>query len=121
MRAKLPVSSDITHTTLAVLSIGALIVASFWVLRPFLFSIIWAGLIVIATWPLLVKLEARFAMKRGFTVALMTLALLLMVLIPITLAIVTIVANTSAISEKAQSLPSLACPRRRTGSSAFRW
>jgi predicted PurR-regulated permease PerM len=51
MRAKLPVPNDITHTTLAVLSIGALIVASFWVLSPFLFSIIWAGLIVIATWP----------------------------------------------------------------------
>lgn len=107
MRAKLPVSNDITHTTLAVLSIGALIMASFWVLRPFLFSIIWAGLIVIATWPLLLKFEARFAMKRGFTVALMTLALLLMVLIPITLAIITIVSNTGTIAEKVQSLPTL--------------
>ena len=105
MRAKLPVSRDITHTTLSVLSIGVLIVSTFWVLRPFLVSIIWAGLIVIATWPVLEKLEARFVKKRGFAVALMTLALLLIVLIPITLAIVTIVDNASTISEKAQSLP----------------
>jgi len=110
MRAKLPVSRDITHTTLAVLSIGLLIVSSFWVLRPFMFSIIWAGLIVIATWPVLEKLEARLAKKRGLAVALMTLALLLMVLIPITLAIVTIVDNAGTISEKVQSLSTLSLP-----------
>lgn len=104
MRAKLSVPRDITHTTLSVLSIGVLILSSFWILRPFLVSMIWAGLIVIATWPVLEKLEARFVKKRGFAVALMTLALLLIVLIPITLAIVTLVTNASAISEKAQSL-----------------
>jgi predicted PurR-regulated permease PerM len=69
-----------------------------------LISIIWAGLIVVATWPLLNKLEAKFAKKRGIAVALMTLALLLMVLVPITLAIVTIFNNAGTISEKVQSL-----------------
>jgi predicted PurR-regulated permease PerM len=108
MRAKFPVSPDITHSTLAVLSIGVLILSCFWILSPFLISIIWAGLIVIATWPLLEKLEARFATKRGVVVALMTLTLLLMVLIPITLAIVTIVGNAGTIAEKVQSLPTLA-------------
>jgi predicted PurR-regulated permease PerM len=107
MRTKHPVAGDITHTTLAVLSIGLLIVACFWILSPFLISMIWAGLIVIATWPVLEKLEAKFAKKRGIAVALMTLALLLMVLIPITLAIVTIFANTNTISEKVQSLSTI--------------
>ena len=110
MRPTLPVPRDITHTTLSVLSIGVLILSSFWVLRPFLFSIIWAGLIVIATWPLLEKLEARFARKRGFAVLLMTLVLLLLVLIPITLAIVTIVNNAGTIAEKAQSLATFSLP-----------
>jgi predicted PurR-regulated permease PerM len=110
MRAKLPVSRDITHTTLAVLSIGVLIVSSFWILSPFLISIIWAGLIVIATWPVLEKLEARLAKKRGLAVALMTLTLLLMVLIPLTLAVVTIVGNASNISEKVHSLSTLSLP-----------
>jgi predicted PurR-regulated permease PerM len=104
MSDKFPDSRDLTHTILAALSIGVLIAASFWVLRPFLTSIIWAGLIVIATWPVLEKLEARFAKKRGIAVALMTLFLLLIILIPITLAIITIVDNAGAIAEQARSL-----------------
>ena len=35
-------SSDLTRTTLGVLFIGALIAASFWILRPFLGAIVWA-------------------------------------------------------------------------------
>lgn len=104
MRAKVPETHDLTHTVLSVLSIGILIAASFWTLLPFLTSIIWAGLIVIATWPVLEKLEARFAKKRWLAVALMTLALLLMILIPITLAIITIVDNAEQITAQARSL-----------------
>ena len=40
---------DITRTMLAVLFIGRLIAASFWVMRPFLPAIIWAVTLVIAT------------------------------------------------------------------------
>jgi hypothetical protein len=43
MKTNTPVSRDITHTILAVLVIGLLILSSFWVLRPFLIAIIWAG------------------------------------------------------------------------------
>ncbi len=46
-----PGSYDITRVTFAVLFIGALIAASFWVFKPFLTSFIWATIIVIATWP----------------------------------------------------------------------
>ena len=106
MRSQLPVPRDLTHTILAVLSIGVLIAASFWILRPFLASIVWAGLIVIATWPVLEKLEARFAKKRGIAVALMTLALLLMILLPVTLAIITIVDHADTIAAQARSLTS---------------
>jgi predicted PurR-regulated permease PerM len=103
MRDKFSVSRDLTHTTLSVLFIGLIIVATFWVLHPFLLSMIWAGLIVIATWPVLQKLEARLK-RRGIAVALMTLALLLVILIPITLAITTIVKNADTIASQAQSL-----------------
>jgi predicted PurR-regulated permease PerM len=104
MRTKLPVTRDLTHTVLSVLFIGLLIIATFWVLRPFLISIIWAGLIVIATWPVLEKLEARFAKKRGRAVALMTLVLLLTILIPVSLAVLTIVDNADTIAAQARSL-----------------
>jgi predicted PurR-regulated permease PerM len=104
MRPRISETQDLTHTILAVLSIGILIAASFWTLRPFLTSIIWAGLIVIATWPVLEKLEARFAKKRWLAVVLMTLTLLLTILVPITLAIITIVDNANTIAEQARSL-----------------
>ena len=44
---------DLTRTTLAVLFIAALILASFWIIRPFLPAVIWAAMIVIATWPIM--------------------------------------------------------------------
>jgi predicted PurR-regulated permease PerM len=111
MRTNLPVTRDLTHTMLAVLSIGLLIIASFLVLLPFLTSMVWAVLVVIATWPVLEKLEAHFVKRRGVAVALMTLALLLVVLVPITLAIITIVDNAGSIAEQAKSLTfSLSAP-----------
>jgi predicted PurR-regulated permease PerM len=110
MRSKLFESRDLTHTVLAVLSIAVLIAASFWILRPFLSSIIWAGLIVIATWPILEKLESLFAKKRGLAVALMTLVLLLMILVPITLAIITIIDNADTIAAQARSLTTFSLP-----------
>ena len=44
-------SWDVTRILLAVVSIGGLIAATFWVLRPFLPALIWATMIVVATWP----------------------------------------------------------------------
>jgi predicted PurR-regulated permease PerM len=106
MRAKLPIPHDITHTTLSVLFIGALIAASFWIMRPFLISMIWAALIVIATWPVLERLETWVAKKRGLAVAIMTVAILLIVLVPVTLAVLTIVGNTGNIATRVSSLVS---------------
>ena len=52
------VSRDITRTTLAVLFIGILIAACFWILSALPdFAIIWAAIIVVATWPVLLKVS----------------------------------------------------------------
>ena len=48
---------DLTRITLAVLFIGGLIAASFWVLQPFLPAIVWAMTLVIATWPLMLRVQ----------------------------------------------------------------
>jgi len=98
---------DVTHTTLAVLFIGMLIAASFWILRPFLISIIWALLIVVATWPVLTKLQSRLSGRRGLAVAVMTVALLLIVFIPLTLAVLTIIGNAEDIAGRIRSLAEL--------------
>jgi predicted PurR-regulated permease PerM len=107
MKANIPVSRDITHTILAALCIGILIVSSFWVLRPFLISIIWAALIVVATWPILTWLETRLGGRRGLAVAMMTAAMLLVVFVPMMLVVLTIVNNAESITAQAKSLTSL--------------
>lgn len=88
---------DLTQITLAVLFIGGLIIASFWVLKPFLSALIWAAMIVVATWPLMLKVQAGLWGKRSLAVAVMSLSILLMLLLPLTLAIVTIVENADKI------------------------
>jgi predicted PurR-regulated permease PerM len=85
------IQRDLTRTTLAILSILLLIAASLWVLRPFLAATVWATMLVVATWPLLKSLERRFGGRRAPAVALMTLAMLLLLVVPLWLAISTIV------------------------------
>jgi len=110
MKEKIPVSLDITHATLAVIFIGLLIASSFWILNPFLMSLVWASVIVIATWPLMLKLQSLLAGRRGLAVAVMTIALLLILLIPLTLTVLTIVNNAENIAARVQSLTSFTLP-----------
>jgi predicted PurR-regulated permease PerM len=86
-----PVAWDLTRIMLAVVGIGGLIAASFWVVRPFLPSVVWATMIVVATWPALRAVQARLWGKRGLAVTVMTLVMLLMLAVPLVLAVLTIV------------------------------
>jgi len=82
---------DIVRITLAVLFIGILIAASFWILTPFLTALVWATMIVVTTWPLMLGVQRRLRGKRSLAVTVMTVALLLVFIIPFTLAIVIII------------------------------
>jgi predicted PurR-regulated permease PerM len=84
-------SWDLTRILLAVVSIGGLIAASFWVLRPFLPAVIWATMIVVASWPALRAVEARLWGRRSLAVAVMTLVMLAVLTVPLTLAVIGIV------------------------------
>lgn len=88
---------DLARTTLGVLFIGGLIFASFWIIRPFLAPLIWATMIVVATWPLLRRIQARLWCSRGLAVTVMMLALLLVFVVPLTLAIATIAEHADQI------------------------
>ncbi|MDP1924357.1 MAG: AI-2E family transporter YdiK [Thiobacillus sp.] len=88
---------DLTQTTLAVLFIGLLIAVSFWIVWPFLSALIWATMVVVATWPLMLQVQARLGGSRMLAVAVMTLSLLLVLLVPMSLAIVTLVDNADRI------------------------
>ena len=78
---------DLTRITLQVLWIGVLIAATFWIMRPLLPSIIWAAMIVVATWPLMLKTEKWLWGKRAPAVSVMTVAMLFIFVIPFSLAI----------------------------------
>ena len=84
-------SHDVARTTLQVLFIGLLISAVVWIIRPFVTPMIWAGMIVVTTWPVLLALQARLKSKRWVAVAIMTVTLLLVVVVPILLAIAAII------------------------------
>jgi len=110
MQSKIRAPFDVTRTTLAVLFISLLILASFWVVRPFITAFIWATTIVVATWPLLLVLQERLWGKRRLAVLVMTLLLLLVLLVPLSLAVVTIVDKADAIVAWVKSLASFAVP-----------
>ncbi len=101
---------DVTRTTLAVLSIGALIAASLWVLSPFLMAIIWAAMIVIATWPLLLTVQARLWGRRGPAVAAMTLMLLFIIVAFFYLVVAGVIDRVDEISTLVKSLGSYTLP-----------
>jgi len=88
---------DIVRNTLAVLFIALMITASFYVLRPFFTALIWATMIVVTTWPLLLAIQTRFLKKRGLTVIVMSIALLLILIIPLTLSVLVIIDRSDEI------------------------
>ena len=101
---------DLTRTVLAVLIIGGLIAASFWILRPFLAATVWSAMIVVTTWPVLRTLQSRLWGKRWLATTVMTLALLLVFVIPFSAAIGTIVVNTDTIVAWANRLSDVKLP-----------
>ena len=105
------IHSDLTRTTLAIICILLLIAASLWVLRPFLAAAVWATMIVVSTWPLLKLLEQRLGGRRGWAVAGMTLAMLLLLVIPLCLAIDTIASHAEAISSLAKRFAASGLPQ----------
>lgn len=111
MSEKRYASYDITRTTLSVLFIGIFIAASFWILRPFITSIIWALIIVVATWPVMLGLQARLGGRRGFAVAVMTVILLLVIVLPVLFATSTIMDNAENIAARIKSLGTVGVPQ----------
>lgn len=87
----------LAQTTLGVLALATLIGASLWVLRPFIGPTIWAAMVVIASWPLMRRVQVLVGGRRWLATLVMTLALLLLFVVPLVVAIGTIVGNADLI------------------------
>jgi predicted PurR-regulated permease PerM len=101
---------ELTRTTLGVLFVGALIAGSLWILWPFLPAVVWATTLVVATWPIMLRVQRRLWNKRGLAVAVMTVALLLIFMLPFWLAIATITRHFDRIAGWAELLPRFHLP-----------
>src|SRR5690349_226059 len=95
-------SRDLSRTVFAVLLLVLLIGGALWIVRPFLMPMVWAAMLVVATWPLLLRLE-RLCKGRRRAAAVMTAALLLTLVVPLSLAIGAVVANTDDVATKVES------------------
>ena len=84
---------DLPRVMLIALFFAALLAAAFLILRPFLSAMIWATALVIATWPLLLRLQHLLWGKRSLAVAIMTLVLVVILLAPLWFAVDAIVGN----------------------------
>ena len=101
---------DLPRATLGILFMVALIASTVWILRPFLAAIIWASMIVVATWPVLRPLQAWLWGSRNLAVAAMTATWLLVLVLPLALATGTIVSNAGEIVEWAARVRSFTMP-----------
>ena len=95
---------EVGRITLSVLFIGGLIAGSLWVLRPFLGSFIWAVMIVVATWPIMSRTQQLLGGRRGLAAAVMCLALLAILIVPLGVAIEAILSNTGSVAALATRL-----------------
>lgn len=48
---------DVAQILLSVLFLAIMIVACLWIVQPFILGFAWAGTVVIATWPVLLRLQ----------------------------------------------------------------
>ena len=101
---------DLTRYVLGVLFTGGLIAASLWILQPFLGAIIWSIMIVVATWPVMRWIQGHLGGHRWAAVTVMSVLLLLVLIVPVAMAIGTLVGNIDVITGWAKNLGELRLP-----------
>ncbi|MFW8211327.1 AI-2E family transporter YdiK, partial [Klebsiella pneumoniae] len=62
---------DLPQIVFSLLFISLTIVACFWVVQPFILGFAWASMVVIATWPLMIKIQSLLWGRRGLAVLVM--------------------------------------------------
>lgn len=96
--------ADLTRTLLLIGAFGSLVGGSLYVLRPFLLPLVWATILVTATWPGFLKLERRLAGRRRIAVGIAATAMLVVIVVPVLLAVMTIARHADKIAVWSQEL-----------------
>ena len=59
---------DVAQILLSVLFLALMIVACLWIVQSFILGFAWAATVVVATWPLLLRLQKLLFGRRGLAV-----------------------------------------------------
>jgi predicted PurR-regulated permease PerM len=103
-------ASDLPRITMGILTLVAGIAACVWIMMPFVAAVIWATMIVIATWPIMAAIQRRLGGRRGPAVAVMMVALLTLLVVPTWLGISTIASNSDRVGQFVHSLATEGLP-----------
>lgn len=103
------VKNDLARTLFSSAFIAILAGGCFWVLQPFIPSLIWATMIVVATWPLLLRAEKRLK-SHNLAVALMVFIVGFIVIVPIGAASAVIFSRADDAIAWIQDLPNYTLP-----------
>ncbi|NCH55608.1 AI-2E family transporter YdiK [Cronobacter muytjensii] len=92
---KLRQPMDVPQILLSVLFLSVMIIACLWIVQPFILGFAWAGTVVIATWPLLLRLQKMLWGRRSLAVVVMVLMLIMLFVIPVALLVNSLVDNSA--------------------------
>jgi predicted PurR-regulated permease PerM len=90
MQLKAVAPGEVARIMLLVISIGLLLTGSLWILLPFMVALAWATMIVISTWPILVKVQQGAGGRRWVAVVVMTIVALVIFVGPLLAAVSTL-------------------------------
>jgi predicted PurR-regulated permease PerM len=106
----MPERRDLAQIIFAILIICGLIGVSLWIVAPFMAAIVWAATIVVATWPLLLKVQGWCGGKRAFATTIMTIVLLAIVVVPFLAGLATLLGHREDIVEKLDQIKTMDVP-----------
>jgi predicted PurR-regulated permease PerM len=102
---------ELIRDALQLVALAALLATAFWIVRPFLGALLWAVMIAVSTWPLLLRAQALFGGRRGLAVALLTAVLLLVLVVPSYFGISAVVENAEDISNLTHTVANMSLPQ----------
>lgn len=86
---------DLPQIVFTLLFMIIAVVACFWVVQPFIMGFAWASMVVIATWPLMIRIQRCLWGRRSLAVIAMTLLLLLVFIIPVAMLVNSLLDNSA--------------------------
>ncbi|MBS0320460.1 MAG: AI-2E family transporter YdiK [Proteobacteria bacterium] len=92
-----PQLPDYPRIIVIVLLISLMVGASLWILEPFLPALIWSTMIVVATWPVLLRVQRLVRGRRAIAVTVMTFLILVLMAVPLVLASAQLVQHSDVI------------------------